>query len=53
MVQHTGDRVLVLKDGRAAESGETTDGFAAPQAGYMKPLLRPAPGSQREGAAAV
>ncbi|CAG9274460.1 Peptide/nickel transport system ATP-binding protein [Paraburkholderia unamae] len=43
VVQHVSDRVLVLKDGRAVETGATAEVFAAPQADYTKLLLRSAP----------
>jgi len=43
VVQHISDRVLVLKDGRAVETGATAEVFASPQADYTKMLLRSAP----------
>ncbi|QGZ64726.1 ATP-binding cassette domain-containing protein [Paraburkholderia acidisoli] len=49
VVQHVSDRVIVLKDGRVVESGETAAVFAAPQADYTKLLLRSAPGSALAG----
>ncbi|MEX3943529.1 ATP-binding cassette domain-containing protein [Paraburkholderia sp. BR10937] len=52
VVQHVSDRVLVLKDGRAVESGATAEVFSAPQADYTKLLLRSAPTLQTQRRAA-
>ncbi|WP_114809548.1 hypothetical protein [Paraburkholderia kururiensis] len=43
VVQRVSDRVLVLKDERAVETGATAEVFGAPQADYTKPLPRSAP----------
>ncbi|WP_069264039.1 ABC transporter ATP-binding protein [Paraburkholderia nodosa] len=52
VVQHVSDRVLVLKDGRAVETGATAEVFSAPQADYTKRLLRSAPTLQTQRRAA-
>jgi len=52
VVQHMSDRVLVLKDGRAVESGATADVFTSPQADYTKLLLKSAPRLRTERHAA-
>ncbi|OMH34532.1 diguanylate cyclase [Tersicoccus sp. Bi-70] len=43
VVAHLCDRVLVLKDGRAVESGATSDVLARPQAEYTRDLLAAVP----------
>jgi peptide/nickel transport system ATP-binding protein len=52
VVQHISDRVMVLKDGRAVESGRTAEVFASPQADYTKLLLSSAPAARLEKLAA-